>query len=185
MKLLYSALLYGALNHALYSHAGTVNHEAMLGACVSNLESEVLHTMANQTTGACYEDENGERIISEASYVQEVSSPALATKDVSPDLGVKQIIDSTKSTEIYKLLEQAQKYMVKEVMVDKKYDKVRDICENKNENCAFWAVLGEVSNCSLRDESFSSMRLLKMRVSVISNLWLSFMTLSVKTILPT
>jgi len=175
---LYTALLYGALNHALYSQAGTVvsHQEAVLGSCVSNLESEVLHNMANQTTGACYEDENGERIISESSYVAEVSSPALAAKDVEPDLGVKQTVDSARSAEIYKLLEEAQKYMKEEVMVEEKYDKVRDICQNKHESCAFWAVLGEVSTISCID-SICQGRL------VIAHCAPSFMTFfSVKTI---
>jgi prolyl 4-hydroxylase len=70
------------------------------------------------------------------------------TDDLGSDLGVPQVIDHTgivaaDSAAIRDRIDRARIYINDVVAVDKTYDKVRDICKNRSELCAFYAVKGQ------------------------------------------
>lgn len=62
------------------------------------------------------------------------------------DMGVPQIIDERNPKDTIHKIEMARLYLTNEVANNEKYDKTRDICKNKHENCAFWSSLGECEN---------------------------------------
>jgi prolyl 4-hydroxylase len=72
---------------------------------------------------------------------------ALPVEDVlGTDLGVPQVVVAAhiaESVAVRDRIDQARIYMNDVVAVDKTYDKVRDICKNKSEFCAIYAVNGQ------------------------------------------
>ena len=89
------------------------------------------------------EEDDEDVVISESSY----ASPApKSTSGFAADLGEPQLLDAAYSDEILEAVDRARSYVLNEVMVDKKYEKVRSICKNSHQNCAFWSVLGECEN---------------------------------------
>ena len=59
------------------------------------------------------------------------------------NLGVAQLIDAERSQEVEARIEAATTYLRDVVAPDYKNRYVRNTCKLKDENCAFWAVLGE------------------------------------------
>ena len=81
---------------------------------------------------------------SESSY-HDVKSPATLVDDrtLGSDLGETQVASGDQKAEIYLRIGAARDYIRNEVLVDARYENVRDMCQNKHSNCAFWAVAGE------------------------------------------
>lgn len=71
--------------------------------------------------------------------------------DSGADFGVAQAIDIYLSDQVYSRIGHARRYVEDVVWQDPKYRKVRASCRNQHENCAFWAIKGEV-----RAEAMSS-----------------------------
>lgn len=85
-----------------------------------------------------YDDEEDTEVAE--AYSTTISSPAVAASDIyGSDLGVAQIIDAMEGEEVKARISDARIYMRETVMVDQEYEKVRHMCSNKHENCAFWA----------------------------------------------
>jgi hypothetical protein len=81
--------------------------------------------------------------ISEASY----SAPAPKTNTgLGADLGEPQHLDENNAEEIKERITAAREYMRNEVMMNGTYEKVRPMCKNSHQSCAFWSVLGECEN---------------------------------------
>jgi prolyl 4-hydroxylase len=57
--------------------------------------------------------------------------------------GVAQQVSETKADLIQALIDETEKYMSEEVWKDDKYERIRERCQNRHKECAFWAVLGE------------------------------------------
>jgi prolyl 4-hydroxylase len=80
-----------------------------------------------------------------ASVALQVSLPL--TEDLGTDLGIPQVIDINAdmalSRAIRDQIDQARIYINDVVAVNKTYDKVRDICKNRDKYCAFYAVNGQ------------------------------------------
>ena len=57
--------------------------------------------------------------------------------------GVPQQITGARAADIEALVEETERYMREEVHADDRYKEVREGCTNRNELCAFWAVIGE------------------------------------------
>ena len=57
--------------------------------------------------------------------------------------GVAQQVQGARAKEIEALLNETEKYMREEVHKDPKYNEVKDGCQNRNELCTFWALIGE------------------------------------------
>ena len=79
----------------------------------------------------------------EAGALDMFSPAPKASNEHAEDMGVPQIIDERDPQDTIKQIELARSYMANEVAKDSKYDKTRNICKNKHENCAFWSSLGE------------------------------------------
>jgi prolyl 4-hydroxylase len=105
--------------------------ETDVNSCVNNLVDD--------------DDDDGRHydIISEAGY--QASSPASVKGDrVGSDMGEPQVVDTASNAiEIAERIIDARRYIQDTVMLDEKYNKVRDMCLNLNSQCAFWAVSGE------------------------------------------
>jgi hypothetical protein len=89
------------------------------------------------------EEDGDDVVISESSYTHPAPK---STTGFAADLGEPQLLDATYSDEILETVERARSYVQNKVMVDEKYEKVRSICKNNHQNCAFWSVLGECEN---------------------------------------
>jgi len=57
--------------------------------------------------------------------------------------GVAQQVTGARSKEIEALMNETEKYMREEVFTDPKFSVVKDNCQNRNELCTFWALIGE------------------------------------------
>jgi hypothetical protein len=127
------------LTHKSALHVQNANSQ---NACVDGSRGGFWAGGNNSTRTSCsWKDEA--QIIAESTY--ELSSPAAPEADnLGSKLGVPQTIDAARSQEILERIASAQTYMDEVVAIDEKYAKVRDLCDNKNANCAFWAVIGEV-----------------------------------------
>ena len=85
------------------------------------------------------EEEEDEQASSEA-YSTTVSSPAVKVADVvGSDLGEPQVIDAIIGEEVMDRILDARMYIRNTVNKFPEYKKVRDLCVNKHEHCAFWA----------------------------------------------
>ena len=62
------------------------------------------------------------------------------------ELGVIQEVTGDRNEEVLKRIDNITNYFETIVKIDPKFDKVRKECKNRHNNCAFWAVLGEVSS---------------------------------------
>ena len=91
---------------------------------------------------SCAQDDQ-EYYASESSY--EVEAPASLTRDeqIGADIGKPQLVDMQYSEAILHRIKSAREYIDEVVNVEDKYKPVRDLCANKHESCAFWAILGE------------------------------------------
>ena len=86
-----------------------------------------------------YDEEEEEEQGSEA-YSSTVSPPAVRVADAAgSDLGEPQVIDAVIGDEVKARISDARIYIQDSVMKFPEYEKVRDLCFNKHENCAFWA----------------------------------------------
>lgn len=84
------------------------------------------------------EDEVGEQ--GSEAYSSTVSPPAMRVADAAgSDLGEPQVIDAVIGDEVKARISDARIYIQDSVMKFPEYEKVRDTCFNKHENCAFWA----------------------------------------------
>jgi hypothetical protein len=86
------------------------------------------------TTAAC---------IAESSYEVEAPASLIQDEQIGVDIGEPQVIDGSYTEAILHRIQAARSYLTEVVMVDDKYEKVRDVCVNKHASCTFWAVLGE------------------------------------------
>ncbi len=75
---------------------------------------------------------------SEKNHEDKVKKEGLAS-----EYGDPQDVSGPFKEKVLEKVEEMVKYMKEEVMIDPKYEKVRDNCENRNSLCAFWAVKGE------------------------------------------
>jgi hypothetical protein len=82
--------------------------------------------------------------ISEASY--SAQAPKTNTGLLGADLGEPQHLDEKNAEEIKERIAAAREYLQNEVMVNGTYEKVRPMCKNRHQSCAFWSVLGECEN---------------------------------------
>lgn len=129
----------------LFASAGIISDT--MGACLSqNLgtaDDEAILYDASEIAAGCFDNEDGTASISESSY--EAESPAVLTNDekIGADMGEPQIVDGSRTEDILMHIADTRRYMKEKVMVDSKYEKVRDICVNKHASCAFWSVVGE------------------------------------------
>lgn len=58
------------------------------------------------------------------------------------DIGVTQIIDKTRATEVEERIAAAQDYVNNVAAKDEKLKPLMELCKMNHENCAYWAVLG-------------------------------------------
>lgn len=139
------ALIVSSALLAATAHAGTTIDASATrnGNCVLKSNDDIaLDAGARNETCILTDEEE----ISEASY-SGVTAPAPKEYDeFGSDLGVEQTIDANNAEAILETIEEARRYMAEEVMVDEKYAKTRDICQNKHKDCTFWSVLGECEN---------------------------------------
>lgn len=79
-----------------------------------------------------------------------VQSDEIILDMAGADMGVAQLLDPTGTGEyradIIQAIEDARDYVQHVVMVDKRYEKVREQCQNRVAHCAFFAVKGECEN---------------------------------------
>lgn len=94
----------------------------------------------NSTSAECQAEKRHQRVIYEAPV------PARRLDSVGSEMGVAQVIDASRQDQIFDKIAEARYYMNNVVNVEERFDGTRDICKNQNENCAFWAVLGECEN---------------------------------------
>lgn len=75
----------------------------------------------------------------------ELTSPATLSDDdrLGTDMGEAQVVTGANAADIARAIHDGREYMRTVVMVDEKYSEVRDICVNKNAQCAYWASIGE------------------------------------------
>jgi hypothetical protein len=103
----------------------------------------VYAAVGNGKNNTCSSDEDDGVIISEASFT-DISSPAPNTiGELGEDIGVPQMVDPNQAQATLDLIEQARQYMKKEVMIEAKYEPVRDLCKNNHKSCTFWSLIGE------------------------------------------
>jgi len=97
------------------------------------------------------DDEDDDSAIVESSLYQ-VTSPATTSMDdkndeddpFGRDIGEAQVIDPKYGVdEIGRIVREARTYVRREVFSDDSLNKFRDLCRNKNSQCAVWAHLGE------------------------------------------
>lgn len=62
------------------------------------------------------------------------------------DLGVKQVMDLSRTADIQVTLKNAKQYLETTIFPNKEYRRLVEECKNKHESCAFWATLGECQN---------------------------------------
>jgi len=63
--------------------------------------------------------------------------------EAGSDIGVPQMIDRKRREQVLDKISVARRYLKEQVMIEEQYAKVRKMCRNKAEECAFWAVIGE------------------------------------------
>ena len=116
--------------------------------------NEICDETALDTAAAAVNDDGGDDDLldsassfSESSYEAGIPAPlSQVDADAGSDFGEPQTIDPRYMDDIIARIAAAREYMQQKVQVEAKYDLVRHMCSNKNNNCAFWAVLGECEN---------------------------------------
>ncbi|CAB9498731.1 Prolyl 4-hydroxylase subunit alpha-1 [Seminavis robusta] len=138
MKIIFQAKLLIVGSLIAYAKAGGVADSSCNVGKQASLDAEIGTTTAN-------DDDYGEptNATSSARVLYQAPTPARKLDSVGGEMGVAQTIDVNREQEIYEKIAEARYYMVNEVNIEPEYDAVRDICKNKHESCAFWAMLGE------------------------------------------
>ena len=115
--------------------------------------------------------------LSESSYSADISAPAPKNKKRKEDLdmGVEQQIDYNRAKACLDRIEESRTYMNDRVMVEEKYEKVRDICKNNHESCTFWSVIGECENNPAYMKVQCAPACLSCEVSIIQSRWIFFL----------
>jgi hypothetical protein len=128
--------------------------------CSANLSNEYLKSVCSMkdslntdrklgdvgTSGGCAEEVLVDPFIAEAGSV-DVFSPAPKAQENAEDMGIAQLIHERSPNDTLRRIQEArQYYLLKEVAIEAKYEKVRNVCKNKHENCAFWSSIGECEN---------------------------------------
>jgi prolyl 4-hydroxylase len=57
--------------------------------------------------------------------------------------GEAQRVEGTQATKTAARIRETEDYMMQQVFVEQKYKKIRGECKNRNQDCSFWAVIGE------------------------------------------
>lgn len=151
----FTLLLLNALIPLPFLHAGTAVQDIILdvNAKATSLDVPISNELSCSSDGlndpslvSCIDPGIiGSKEISEASY--KIGSPKPVTADrFGSDMGEPQIVDVEGSDDIEQRIADARRYLRETVMVEDKFDKVRQSCKNKNSQCAFWASVGECEN---------------------------------------
>jgi hypothetical protein len=74
-----------------------------------------------------------------------ITSPAPDDRNLhlGADMGEPQVISSSHGRQILDKIVEDRQYIEQQVMVEDKYESVRNICKNQHESCTFWAIMGE------------------------------------------
>eukprot|EP00934_Nitzschia_sp_Nitz4_P009155 Nitzschia sp. Nitz4//scaffold230_size58257//49981//51289//NITZ4_006488-RA/size58257-processed-gene-0.53-mRNA-1//1//CDS//3329543271//9145//frame0 len=114
--------------------------EAQPDKCIREGEASASRVLGDDPNG-CYDDED----LAEYSFTG-ITSPAPQDNEqirLGEDFGVAQTVTGSDAQAILDLLVETREYLQNVVMVDDEYLEVRELCENKNENCAMWSLWGE------------------------------------------
>jgi hypothetical protein len=126
--------------------SANVSNEYLKADCIKDSLRTAGRTLGGvDTTAGCAEEVVLNPFIAEAGSV-DMFSPAPKARENAEDMGVAQTIDETSPEDTLRTIEEARQYLLKEVAIEEKYEKVRDSCKNKHENCAFWSSIGECEN---------------------------------------
>jgi hypothetical protein len=128
----------------LKSHASErVHGECSIGG--SYCEGDKLDLAAGYASDVTLDKIEEDTFISEASYSSRTPAPKTNT-GLGADLGEPQQLDEKNAEEIRERIAAAREYMQTEVRMNSTYEKVRPMCKNNHQSCAFWSVLGECEN---------------------------------------
>jgi hypothetical protein len=149
MRLFLPLALFSAVIPSL--QAGVIGSDGIAAAHASSLKAATATVCVpgddgeEETCRQASNPEQEEEAVSEASY--QASYPATAAADgddpLGSDIGLPQQLDAGHSRGILDVVAEARRYMTDVVAAEDRYSRVRDLCRNEHESCAFWALLGE------------------------------------------
>jgi prolyl 4-hydroxylase len=113
-----------------------------IDTCQSN--AKYMHPHCPQTCGVCHQQT---RWVTDSDAPWGVTGLEDVVNVVGSELGVPQLVDPLGTGEwsagILQRVQDSRDYYEDVVMVEKRYERVRKICQNKQEHCSFFAAQGE------------------------------------------